>query len=563
MLNSEQRQTQEKDDHYTNQIEELNSKLSKANKLNQELRDKNKSLGWSLQEAREQTEGLKERLALASSSKSHQHKSKKSQGSIQSFLTPNGLTAETPVIETARFAAAFNHLAVESHEDRVQQLEAQVRELLRTIEDLKEKEEQQALRNNSSHKYPVIEHSFERILEHKTSNKTFRSIRQQPHSENNENVQDLEAPEGEEEEYGLGEELGEEEQSQNNSIVNLNDRDPDVFWSNIGQNTDRSFVHSRRATDLARQEHQEEVADFDQPGPAGEPIDNESRAPLEIEPRSEGPTPRQSFVEPRDEVDKPSELDEPARKGDSPLLLDLNGVLKDQDETFQAKRALFLRRNSNAQRSGDFEHLKKNQGEADPAGTLKTHKSVKSLKTRPSIALLKQKARMFANQYTKKKLQKSETPDYSRDYLGVSKIQKITKYLKKLEDAPDKLFSDAISLYVAPNKKQKYIFIATCNLRSSVKYILLIVPGAVENIKSPIQLSSIEELILPDKSQVQLVLKSRNSRDMIVECFRRFELIRFLHQVCDSQVIKRFPVTLSSKYSHLIQLLDECRRRQS
>jgi len=528
-----QREAQEKDDHYTNQIEELVIKLSKAERANKDLRDKNTILNSSLQEARDQLEAIKERGGFTLTSKSNNHRSKKSNSSIQSHLATNAFLSETPILESAKFAAAFSQHAADTQDDRVQQLEAEVRELRRVIEELRE--EEQAHRNNSSQKYQVIEHSFEKILEHRGSDKTFRSIRHPPRSDINDNGLDIELHEGEEEDL----DQGEEEQSQNNSVVDLSKRDPDVFWSNLGQNTAYSNPNSRRATDLAQQ------------------------APLLIEPRSEAASLRQSFVEPRDEVDKPSELDGPHRKDNSPLLLDPNGLLNDQEGNFEYQRALFLMRNSNSQRSGDLGQLKKNQADTEQPTTLKTHKSVKCLKTRPSIALLRQKARMFANQYKKNKLQKSEVPDYSRDYLGVTKIKKLSDYLKKLEDHSSKLFSDAVSLYAGPHKKQKYIFIVTCNRCSPVKYILLIVPGTVEKIKSLIELSSIQELILPEKSQVQLVLKSRTSSDMIVECFRRFELIRFLHQVCDSKAAKRFPITLSSKYVLLKQLLDEHRGRQS
>ena len=72
-------------------------------------------------------------------------------------------------------------------------------------------------------------------------------------------------------------------------------------------------------------------------------------------------------------------------------------------------------------------------------------------------------------------------------------------------------------------------------------------PGVLDTVRSMINLSSIEEIILPECSQVLIVLKVKSSRDMIIECFRRFELVRFLQQVAEKEKSKRFKVTMSSK----------------
>lgn len=87
-------------------------------------------------------------------------------------------------------------------------------------------------------------------------------------------------------------------------------------------------------------------------------------------------------------------------------------------------------------------------------------------------------------------------------------------------------------------------------------------PGVLDTVRSMINLSSIEEIILPECSQVLIVLKVKSSRDMIIECFRRFELVRFLQQVAEKEKSKRFKVTMSSKYKKLTQFQSEYRRRQ-
>jgi hypothetical protein len=64
-----------------------------------------------------------------------------------------------------------------------------------------------------------------------------------------------------------------------------------------------------------------------------------------------------------------------------------------------------------------------------------------------------------------------------------------------------------------------------------------------------IPVADIEEIVLPECSQVLALIKSKGNKDLFIECFRRFELIRYLNQVLDYLRMKRFRVIQKTEYA--------------
>lgn len=68
-------------------------------------------------------------------------------------------------------------------------------------------------------------------------------------------------------------------------------------------------------------------------------------------------------------------------------------------------------------------------------------------------------------------------------------------------------------------------------------------PGETQTVQHLVPVTAIEEIMLPDNSQVLALVRSKGNKDLLIECFRRFELIRFLNQVLDYLRLKRFKVS--------------------
>ena len=178
----------------------------------------------------------------------------------------------------------------------------------------------------------------------------------------------------------------------------------------------------------------------------------------------------------------------------------------------------------------------------------------KTARQKPSKDQLKAKAAIFTQFFKnfRKSGKKLTKQDYSRDYLDALKRKEIAAFLSHVKDPSERVFSDAISIYRSHDRKYQYILLMTCSLLLPLdKFLLVIQPGDLAVVRHLVNVTNIEEVVLPENSQVQVVLKIKDNNDLMIECFRRFEMVRFLNQVFDYFKKGRFKVTRATEY-HLL-----------
>jgi len=71
-------------------------------------------------------------------------------------------------------------------------------------------------------------------------------------------------------------------------------------------------------------------------------------------------------------------------------------------------------------------------------------------------------------------------------------------------------------------------------------------PGKLK-IKYAIELESLKELSIPKQNEVILIVKLKSNEDIMIETFKRFEVVRFLHQLCEERGQKKISVTEAKK----------------
>lgn len=123
-----------------------------------------------------------------------------------------------------------------------------------------------------------------------------------------------------------------------------------------------------------------------------------------------------------------------------------------------------------------------------------------------------------------------EFQDFSRDYIGLLHNLKVKNYIKD-SGVPDKIFSDNVFMYNKKQKKSRYIFMVT------YKGLNVLSPGSL-SVKKSLNFSDIQEIGFCEQNAVMVSFHSKNKFDLLLESYKRFEMIRFILSIY-GQVLKK------------------------
>lgn len=77
---------------------------------------------------------------------------------------------------------------------------------------------------------------------------------------------------------------------------------------------------------------------------------------------------------------------------------------------------------------------------------------------------------------------------------------------------------------------------------------MIIVPGRLKILKE-FNLDTLKEVVLPKNNAVLMILKFNKNDDCLIENYKRFEIVRFIYQVCDECGIKKIKVSITDRYT--------------
>lgn len=123
-----------------------------------------------------------------------------------------------------------------------------------------------------------------------------------------------------------------------------------------------------------------------------------------------------------------------------------------------------------------------------------------------------------------------EYQDFSRDYIGLLNSLKIKNYLKD-NNLPEKIFSDNVFMYNRKQKKSRYIFMVT------YKGLNILSPGSL-SVKRSLAFEDIQEVGFCEQNAVMVSFHSKNKFDLLLESYKRFEMVRFILSIY-GQVLKK------------------------
>ena len=150
---------------------------------------------------------------------------------------------------------------------------------------------------------------------------------------------------------------------------------------------------------------------------------------------------------------------------------------------------------------------------------------------------MKRDKKHLLNSFFEKKASatKPESPiDFSKDYLDLLKHQEIGQYMSLHGMRCDRIYSDSIFLYSTASSKQRYILLIT------YQQLLVLSTGRLK-IKFAFSIEDIAKLVLP-KDSATLLSVSTQTASLVIESFKRFEVIRFLHQICGERGLSKISV---------------------
>lgn len=150
---------------------------------------------------------------------------------------------------------------------------------------------------------------------------------------------------------------------------------------------------------------------------------------------------------------------------------------------------------------------------------------------------LKKNKKYLLNSFFEKKAtatQVTSPVDFSKDYLDLLKHPEILQYLTLHGTRHDRIFSDSIFLYSSASSKQRYILLVT------YQQLLVLSTGRLK-IRFAFNIEDIRRLILP-KENVTLLSIVTPSASLVIESFKRFEVARFLQQVCGDRGLNKILV---------------------
>lgn len=129
--------------------------------------------------------------------------------------------------------------------------------------------------------------------------------------------------------------------------------------------------------------------------------------------------------------------------------------------------------------------------------------------------------------------------DFSKDYLDLLNQPSIQSYFISEKLRRDRIFSDQIFVYVDASTKSRYILLITCRqCDDTVKKLLVLRTGKL-SIKLEFEFEQMRELAFPKSNALILIIKLRTGEDLMIETFRRFEVNRFIQQVCSERLINQ------------------------
>ena len=133
--------------------------------------------------------------------------------------------------------------------------------------------------------------------------------------------------------------------------------------------------------------------------------------------------------------------------------------------------------------------------------------------------------------------------DFSRDYLNLLLQPKITKYFDD-NCIEKKIYSDMIYNYDKRGNKKRFIVMIT------YEALYILIPLKLD-IKQKIPLAQITQIGLSENHFLMFSIHTNCNFDVLLESFKRFEIIRFMYQACDVMNVKKFPMLYNNSFDIL------------